>query len=93
MSDHLPECNQRDTAWQKAYYSGVECVCDALRACEQRIQADLEDEINLYRRHANEGYAAGVQAARDAVDVALLGTLQSTRDRALAAIDALVAKP
>ena len=37
----------------------------------------------------DEAQAAGVQAARDAVNVALLGTLQSTRDRALAAIDAL----
>lgn len=24
----------------------------ALRACEQKVQSDLEDEINLYRRHA-----------------------------------------
>jgi hypothetical protein len=39
----------------------------ALRACEQRVQADLEDEINLYRRHANEAYQRGLNAAREAV--------------------------
>jgi hypothetical protein len=39
----------------------------ALRACEQRVQADLEDQINLYRRHANEAYQRGLDAAREAV--------------------------
>ena len=41
-------------------------------------------------RHAEErGFKAGVKAARDAADVALLGTLQTTRDRVIAAIDAV----
>jgi hypothetical protein len=39
------------------------------------------------------GQRDALDAAREAADVALLGTLQSTRDRVLSAIDALREKP
>ena len=32
MSEHLPEC-----PCQFAYDCGGPCICDALRACEQRV--------------------------------------------------------
>ena len=93
MSDHLPECFLA-TACKHEYYDeppvqcancGKECICDRLRACEARVistGAGAAADIEFGRQE-------GLREARDAVDVALLGTLQSTRDRALAAIDAL----
>lgn len=108
MSDHLPECNQRDTVWQKAYYSGVECICPAIRACEQRVRD--EDQRILIKHGAEQfvrgerigkamGHAAGVQAARDAIEAVPpidqriddneLISLVYDKGEILAAIDAL----
>ena len=93
MSEHLPECNQRDTAWQKSYYSGVECVCGALRACERRSYA-LGIEVGKHDGWV-AGHTAGVQAARDAVaalrppNAYIGGWYGITVDEAITAIDAL----
>lgn len=48
-----------------------------------------EDDLPQYNADMRVAYEQGLEDARDAVDVALLGTLQTTRDRAIAAIDAL----
>ena len=96
-SGHLPECNQRETVWQKAHYSGVECICAALRACEQRSYT-LGIEVGKHDGWV-AGHAAGVQAAHDAVAAINPFHMQSlvhdkryeavVRSEALAAIDAL----
>ena len=79
MSDHLPEC----------YLSGSPnlCpMCEALRACEQRVN---DEWVRDYGGH--RAFALGVQAAREAV--AAVGVRKDTshdmRVQALAAIDAL----
>jgi len=95
---HLPECPTLDFPpfvdedWDKG-----PCICDRLRACEQRL---TEDSPAVFFGYGDEkaviqirdmGYVAGVQSARDAV-----AALTSDRSdvaagyrRALAAIDAL----
>ena len=86
MSDHLPECplNNIDI-------HGL-CMCPELRACEQRVLSVAGP--HNYSRGRKDGYANGVQAARDAV-AALLGWQHGiamtaiTKADALAAIDAL----
>lgn len=73
MTDHLPECPEVDPKW------GSWCICDRLRACEQRVH-------DHYSNLAPVGFVLGVQAARDAVAALPYG---SPLDDALAAIDAL----
>lgn len=65
-----------------------DCICDRLRACEQRIR---EDDKNTFLRAAYDtGREDGVNAARDAVAAEFpLPRYQSEHDAALAAIDAL----
>lgn len=100
MTQHLPECNQRETVWQKAHYSGVECICDALRACEQRM---LDDDVLAAAHHGQKGYEIGfrkgLDAAREAVETVWTddpswdGTnWNNALYEALAAIDALKEK-
>ena len=57
MSDHLPECGAND--------GSMFCICDALRACEQRSYT-LGIEVGKHDGWI-AGHAAGVQAAREAV--------------------------
>lgn len=92
MTDHLPECNEREVI-------GLDCICDRLRACEQRSYA-LGIEVGKHDGWV-AGHAAGVQAARDAVAALPHDIYCVTRDEnyqrpcncpvddALAAIDAL----
>ena len=107
MSDHLPECPQifgkPDWYCCEDCDPGVwdDCICDRLRACERRVleeeQSHLpavlfgngDEKAVLQIRHM--AYAAGVQAARDAVaGVAVRkDTSHDMRVQALAAIDAL----
>lgn len=71
MSDHLPECShpshvQANVDAQFCHY------CVPLRACEARVRtamhaAEREEYLNGLYEGRNEGYAAGVQAALDAV--------------------------
>lgn len=60
---HLPECfNGRQRS------GGLPCICDRLRACEQRVERRID--FMLAKAHdygERTGHAAGVQAARDAV--------------------------
>lgn len=61
MTDHLPECRVAD---RRGTVNPSDCICDRLRACEQRVLAScaLKDR-DLYA----DGYAAALDAAREAV--------------------------
>lgn len=94
---HLPECSVRTyTTDDGMVYevAGDLCICDRLRACEQRIEANniIIDTINQNNAY-DKGYAAGVSAARDAVAAAPWDTenwiAHAQRAADLAAIDAL----
>lgn len=88
--DHLPEC---DWLWKvhREFISrgetGDRCtVCDALRACEQRVKKPCES-------YWTEAYLNALDAARDAVAALLayespMGPLVRV-EAVLAAIDAL----
>ena len=92
MIEHLPECWAKDPSDPEAW-----CICDELRACEQRVRKDEQSHfLTRYLLGRNGGgYQRGLDAAREAV-VALCWRKQyegfvSTVDpqRVLAAIDAL----
>lgn len=117
MSGHLPECPQFCDGNPPKCRGGdctlcdeVDCICNALRAYEQRIKtAAYESAVPQVRqdevRHLyNLGFAAGVQAAREAVaEIAPTEFWEGVPDRAaqwwlvkadaLAAIDALKDTP
>lgn len=76
MSDHLPECLPHIVI----PHGMVACICDRLRACEQRVRAEddasvvaaakadaLNQLLDAGEVGLNAAYAKGVQAARDAV--------------------------
>lgn len=96
MTDHLPECPRRvipDRYAEKARAIGIyagDCICSALRACEQRV---LEDERALIAveqttlAELNAEYRKGLDAAREAVE--RVSSLLQPLGPALAAIDVL----
>lgn len=65
MSDHLPECY-----WPELPERAI-CICDRLRACEQRVREDMALQYLVSDREQQEqeerAFAAGVQAAVEAV--------------------------
>lgn len=76
------------------------CICAALRACEQRVREDMALQYLVSDREQQEqeerAFAAGVQAARDAVAAVSVGGqhfwavgFRDGTEQALAAIDAL----
>lgn len=85
MSDHLPECDWREPCLRDegheaanhstapgsgCYHCGDFCICDRLRACEQRVAAETISRLDRWQQHSPLGrktYEEGVQAARDAV--------------------------
>ena len=79
------------------------CICSALRACEQRVRDEIAADGPWFRSVVHQccedkhtAYAAGVQAARDAVaaECSFGQTLPCSEcQAALAAIDALKEKP
>ena len=100
MTDHLPEClNDDDTyGWRRW------CICDELRACEQRIRLADDDYAYVAGQAEADGRRRGwneaLDAAREAVkgvnwfndEGKMLNAIVATAD-ALAAIDALREKP
>lgn len=94
VTDHMPECPvpHMDGLWGLPLHpedAESNCICDRLRACESRIRSGYADTYA-------EGIAAGLDAAREAVESAW--TLDPSWDgtnwnnalhEALAAIDAL----
>lgn len=92
MTEHLPEC------WHHLDLPDRDmrpCICDRLSACEARIRADQAsaDRVIAAFAEAEGRYAAGLDAAREAI-VALphFGDFVDTVD-VFAAIDALKEKP
>lgn len=94
MTDHLRECAERRAEWRWS----EDCICDYLRACEQRLMRESIDSGSLtgerqrewwisFRMGKREGYAAGLSAAWEAVDQA--SSLLQPLGPALVAIDAL----
>lgn len=92
MTEHLPECDTQ--------YNGLlPCICEALRACEERGWDEAYAAgFNHGRAHGEllscpishkHGYEQGVQDAREAV-AALDACPECAVDDALAAIDALL---
>lgn len=105
MSDHLPECPCANTS---AHPDGClccevssPCICDRLRACEQRVADEIWGAIRDGSQYKS-GFEGGLDAAREAVDAMVTqdcpdnlarwvwpyGPKEMQRD-ALAAIDAL----
>ena len=88
MSDHLPECPHSEPDLNPGFL--VMCICDRLRACEQRV---LEDERALIAveqttlAELNAEYRKGLDAAREAVERA--SSFMQPLGPALAAIDVL----
>ena len=89
MTEHLPECPV--AAARPGTFTS--CICDALRACEERVLGDRDELVGLTALRA---FRAGLAAARDAV--MLLATERELRSpsgleidiyEALDAIDAL----
>lgn len=68
MSDHLPECIALAVRME---YDDAFCICPEVRACEARCDAKRHAEVKawaaLSRDNFDSGYAAALDAARDAV--------------------------
>ena len=88
MTEHLPECLVPD--FDKGLWI---CICNQLRACEERVLGDRDELVGLTALRA---FRAGLAAARDVV--MLLATERELRSpsgleidiyEALDAIDAL----
>lgn len=63
-SGHLPECCRNDAFQMEPF----PCICDRLRACERRAAFQRGvDDARLYGAAIAAAYAAGLDAARDAV--------------------------
>lgn len=95
MSDHLPECD----AWDTDDDTIGDCICDRLRACEQRVREDEQSHNfspDIHWAGMAEVYQRGLDAARKAVAaVEYRPTNPETmiRSMALDAIDALRGEP
>lgn len=113
MTEHLPECPIlkpccEDEEFPEHGFCGnfvggrclhcmAECICDALRACEDRVRKDEQSHfLTRYLLGRNGGgYQRGLDAAREAVAaVEYLPTNpeKMIRSMALDAIDALKEK-
>jgi hypothetical protein len=54
MTEHLPECPCLCTDEAYCLCYTAECICDALRACEARVRAELRDPGTAATRGAHE---------------------------------------
>lgn len=101
MTDHLPECWCSNCTHPHVCGDCRDCMCDELRACEQRVLAGDERWIKAsteanHRIAYRLGHDAALDAAREAVMQALGPMDCEDPDQyltALAAIDALRTKP
>ena len=93
MTDHKPECPMLDDQWPK--HPLEKCpYCDMIAACEQRCdekrQAEVRAWSELSRDNFADGFAAGLDAAREAVrSLPPSDGDQIKKQDALAVIDAL----
>lgn len=81
MTNHLPECQ---------YGLDYPCICDRLRACEQRVTARFMDDKDHYRVLRDYW----LDAAREAIEASPVairepGVILLNREVVIAAIDAL----
>jgi len=91
VSQHLPECSERRAEWRHS----EDCICDELRACEQRVRMEDDDyayvaaqaEADGRRRGWVEALYAAQEAIRNREDGDYFPWVQV--EIALAAIDAL----
>jgi hypothetical protein len=65
MTEHLPECAVA-AARPGTFLS---CICDELRACEQRM---LDDDVPAAAYHGQRGYETGYAAALDAAEKTII---------------------
>ena len=62
MNNHLPECHYTvDTG--NIQYGWNDCICEALRACEQRVLGLRIDDLNV--KSFNVGLDAAIDAAEN----------------------------
>lgn len=97
MSNHMPECPH--VPGDYLFGAPIGCICPELRAYEQRVRDEIAADGPWFRSVVHQccedkhtAYAAGVQAARDAVAAemdAAINVCGECTDVALAAIDAL----
>ena len=107
MTNHLPECPvpELDGLWGLPLHpedAEINCICDRLRACEQRMY-EWSRSFGVGKTFYNAGRLDALDAAREAVNalasttVEFHGPLPVVHNvritDALAAIDALKEKP
>ena len=75
MTDHLPECPQFCDGQPPKCRGGdctlcdeVDCYCDRLRACEQRVRREALGELVQDYKTWDRGYAVALNAAEAAVE-------------------------
>ena len=104
MNGHMPECiyePQHFDPEQNIVWGGKPCICDELRACEQRIRLADDDYAYVAGQAEADGRRRGwneaLDAAREAVAALDIGRdvrfSVDVQADALAAIDALKEKP
>lgn len=64
MTDHLPECPYRVDHPRLPRNRGLICICDELRACEQRVIAEGDEQSQV-------AYSTGYRHALDAAEQAV----------------------
>ena len=75
MSAHLPECPQfcdgkppKCRGVDCTLCDEVDCYCDMLRACEQRVRQQIEDSTEAFRESFyKDGYDAALDVAEAAI--------------------------
>ena len=99
MSEHEPECWCRGCTHPHVCGRCRDCICDELRACEQRVRMEDDDYAYVAAQAEADGRRRGWVEALDAAREALLSAwFTANRDEmtwpdALAAIDALWEAP
>jgi hypothetical protein len=88
MTEHLPECPVEKMLRSGRTVASQTCICDALRACEERVRAEY-GSLRTMHACADLARANGIKAAREAVEVLPEYAL---RDTCVSAIDALKEK-
>lgn len=76
MSEHLPECNCTCSDWCGSLTVCTYCICDKLRACEQRVREEFPaalsatsvQSMSIYGQGLREGFLSALDAAEAAVE-------------------------
>ncbi len=87
--EHLPECIYKPEYWdvkQSIRWSGKQCICSALRACEQRVIAQNDREWAEQTSISDglifeDGWSEGYESALDLVEVVIFA-LDTIEDEA-----------